>query len=89
MSYHPFRKQDSLNEYFSQLSDFELIKNKLIDNSKDYETFVMYFDKALKIDARSTFRFIKNKQTIFSKDIQAYLSDTLDRGINYKYDDIE
>lgn len=65
MSYAKPNKTDSLNEYFTALTEFVILLPNL-EKAKDVETFTVWFDKLFQIDARALLRWIKQNRDIIS-----------------------
>ncbi len=64
MSHTKPNKTDSLNEYFTALTDFIILLPNL-EKAKDVETFTIWFDKLFQIDPRALLRWVKeNRDTI-------------------------
>lgn len=52
-AYKPLRKEDSLSELFSQFADLNSVSKNLLKADKN--SFVIWFDKCIRIDKRGTF----------------------------------
>ncbi len=74
MSYNPSRNEDSLSELISSQTDAKMVLERLLANKNDINTFIVWFDKACRIDKRSTAIFLRKHMNEFNADIQRYLT---------------
>ena len=58
MSYHHTPKSDSLNDYFSRLTDFTVIAPNLLNAETEFE-FEIWLEKLEQIDRRSLYFYLK------------------------------
>ena len=74
MSYIAAKREDTLNCYFTRLSDFMKISKKLflID---DFDYFIFWLSKMQDIDNRATFLFLKKNQDKLTDIQMAYVSE--------------
>ncbi len=67
MSYKKPNTGNSMNDYFTALTDFTILSKNLL-SAKDFHGFIVWFDKLEKIDKRALYMFIKKHKDEFSSD---------------------
>ena len=67
MSYNPTHNDDSLSELISEMNDCKLICDRMVKSSKDFESCINWFNKALQINKRQTILFIQQNKNKFTE----------------------
>ena len=72
MSYKPYRNEDSLSELISEINDFNQIAHHLLNAKDDFEKYLVWSQKALQVNPRAYYLFLKNNNGKFCERIQHY-----------------
>jgi len=67
MSYQPIRKEDSLSELFSCISDFHQISKHLLTSRGNIECFDIWLHKCLQVSENGLYVFLRKNRDCFSE----------------------
>ena len=72
MSYKPLRNEDSLSELISEVNDFNQIAQRMIKAKDNFNEYLVWSQKALQINPRAYYIFLKENDEKFCEKIRDY-----------------